>query len=159
METSELSGTRVLTFDQPCSKTVFCSIEQCSTKTISGLEHISYEERLRELGLEKRRLWGNLPVACQCLKEAQEKDGERLYTRSCSNMTRGNGLKWKEGRFRLAIKKKFFTQVMKHCSRLPREVLDASFLAGPKARLDGFWAACSGGRCPCPWHGLEMGSL
>jgi len=40
-------------------------------KMIQGLEHLSYEERLRELGLyilEKTRLWGDLMDAFQCLE-------------------------------------------------------------------------------------------
>lgn len=44
-----------------------------STKMIRNLEHLSYDDRLRELGffsLEKRMLQGNLTVAFRYLKAA-----------------------------------------------------------------------------------------
>ena len=67
-----------------------------ATRLIRGLEHLSYKDRLRELGLfslEKRRLWGDLIVAFQCLKGAYRKAGEGLFVRGCSDMARGNGSK------------------------------------------------------------------
>jgi len=85
---------------------------------IRGLEYLSYDDRLRELRLfsvEKRRLRGDLTAAFQYLKEAYRKDGEGLLTSLCSDRTRGNDCKLKEGRFRLDIGKKFFTmRVVKH---------------------------------------------
>ena len=85
---------------------------------IRGLEHLSCEERLRKLGLfslEKGRLWGELIVAFQHLKGAYKKDGEGLFIRECSDRMRGNSFNLKEGRFRLDIRKKFFTiRVVRH---------------------------------------------
>lgn len=49
---------------------------------IRGVQHVSYAERLKELGLfrlEQRRLWGGLIVTFQYQKGAYRKDGERLY--------------------------------------------------------------------------------
>ncbi|KAK4816979.1 hypothetical protein QYF61_025899 [Mycteria americana] len=100
-----------------------------ATKMMRGLEDLSYEGRLRGLGLfslEKRRLWGDLIVAFHYLKGAYKKDAERLFTRACRDRTRGNSFKLKEGRFTLNIRKKSFTmRVVKHLTRLPREVVDA----------------------------------
>ncbi|GAB0183437.1 hypothetical protein GRJ2_000809000 [Grus japonensis] len=124
-------------------------VQRRAAEIIRGLEHLSYEERLRELGLfslKKRRLWGDLTVAFQYLKGAYKKDGDRLFSRACCDRTRDNGFKLKEGRFRLDIRKKFFMmRVVKHWNRLPKEVVDVPSLETFKVGLDG---ALSN---PCIW--------
>jgi len=104
------------------------------------MEHFSCEERLREVGLfslEKSRLQGCVIAAYQYLKRDYKKDGDKLFSRACCDRLRGNGFKLKEGRFRLDIRKTFFTmRVVKHWKRCPREVVNAPSLETFKARLD-----------------------
>jgi len=74
-----------------------------ATKMARGLEHLCCEERLRDLGwfsLEKRSLWAHLIAAFQYLRGTYRKDGEGLVIRECSDRTRGNGFRLKEGRFK-----------------------------------------------------------
>jgi len=60
------------------------------------------------------------------------------FSQGCVDRTRRNSCKLQEGRFRLDIRKKFFTmRVVKHWPRLPREAVAAPSLAAFKARLDG----------------------
>ena len=116
-------------------------VQRRAIKMIKELEHLSYEDRLRELelfSLKKRRLQGDLIAALECLKGTYKKDAEQLFSRDYSNRTRGNSFKLKEGRCRVDIRNKIFTRrVVRHWNRLPREVVDAPSLEVFKARLGG----------------------
>lgn len=77
---------------------------------IRGLEHLSYEDRLRELELfsmEKRRFGGDITEAL-CIHGGYGKDWEVLFTRDYSGSTRVNDFRLKNGKIRSDTKKKFF---------------------------------------------------
>ena len=71
---------------------------------LRGLQHLSYKDRLRELGLfslEKRRLWGDLSAAFPYLKGDYKQEGSQLFTRDDDGRTSGKCLKLMEERFKL----------------------------------------------------------
>jgi len=82
-------------------------------KIIRGLEHLSYEDRLREVDLfilEKRKLQGDLIAAFQYSKRDYKQKGNQVFTWVDSDRTRGNGFNLNEGMFRLDVREKLFTE-------------------------------------------------
>ena len=89
---------------------------------IQGLEHLSYANTLKELGLfsmENKRL-GRPQYSLPILKGDYEQDRNQLFTWVGSDRTRRKGFQLKEGRSRLDVKGKSVTEsVVMHWHRIP----------------------------------------
>ncbi|XP_053788793.1 uncharacterized protein LOC128782454 [Vidua chalybeata] len=128
-----------------------------ATKLIRGLGHLPYRDRLENWGVypgEEKDVW-RPQNTFQNLKRLARK----LETNSSSGTGvtgQGGQYKLEKGKFRLDIRKKFFTlSVVRPWHGVPRAAGAApGSLAVPKARLDtGAWSSLGQWRVSLPWQG------
>ena len=114
-------------------------IQRRATKMVEGMMNLTYEERLRLLGLstfEDRMRRADLLEVFKIIKGLDKVDKDKLFT-MISGKTRGNSLKMFKRRFRLDIGKfSFGNRVCDEWNGLPEEVVTAETLLGFKKGLD-----------------------
>ncbi|CAM5107583.1 unnamed protein product [Eretmochelys imbricata] len=117
-------------------------VQRRATRMIQGMEDLSYERRLKELGLfslTKRRLRGDMIALYKYIRGINTGEGEELFKLGTNVDTRTNGYKLATRKFRLEIRRRFLTiRGVKFWNSLPREAGGAKDLSGFKIKLDKF---------------------
>ena len=117
-------------------------VQKRMTKMIPNLRNISYESRLRILGLhslERRRISGDMIEVYKWMHGINVGDISKVLKISPQVRTRNNGLKLDKFRFRKEIGRHWFSnRVVDMWNGLPHEVVNAGSMDSMKRRLDKF---------------------
>ena len=115
-------------------------MQRRATKLVPGLRSLSYEDRLRELGLttlEARRARGDLIETFKILTGINRINPDEFFTKREYMGLRGNSLALKVNRSRLNSRKFFFSnRVVGPWNKLPEYVIQSADVTNFKNNLD-----------------------
>ena len=123
------------------------NVQRRATKLVSTISHLTYQERLRCLGLpslEYRRERADLVEVFKIMNDIDDVDKEKIFTVS-TYTTRGHSLKLaknknKKRRHRLKVRSNSFSiRVIDSWNALPGSVIMAPSLNCFKSRLNSHW--------------------
>ena len=107
---------------------------------VTGISHLSYEERLKELDMysvERRYLRGDMIEVYKMCNGLDKVDLNNYFTLSQDHITRGHGKKLKKFSCRLDLRKYSYShRIIDKWNELPEDVVNSSSLEIFKKRLD-----------------------
>ncbi len=119
------------------------NVQRRATRLVNGLKDMSYEQRLKKLGLpslEYRRERADMVQTYKILQDIDHIDKEKLFTMSSYSRTRGHSRKIYKRRSRLTSRANVFSnRIVNSWNNLPELVVMAPSLNTFKSRLNNHW--------------------
>ena len=118
-------------------------VHRRATRSIHGMENLTYEERLENTGLyslECRRQRGDLIETFKIIKGLEGIKRENFFTFSHNTRTRGGPEKLLKKSLKTTIRQKFFSQrTINMWNSLPDRIKAKKTVISFKASLDDYW--------------------
>lgn len=120
------------------------NVQRRATRLVTSLQHLSYPDRLRNLGLptlEYRRDRADMIQVFKILNNIDKVDKNTMFQMSSYEATRGHSQKIFKKRYRLKIRGHFFSnRIIDNWNLLPDYVVNAPSLNSFKSRLNKCWS-------------------
>lgn len=119
------------------------NVQRRATKLVKAISHLTYQERLKSLGLpslEYRRERADLIEVFKIMNKIDDIEKEKFFTISTYTSTRGHQLKFAKKQHRLKLRSNSFSlRVVDSWNALPESVVMAPSLNCFKSRLNLHW--------------------
>ena len=119
------------------------NVQRRATRLVKSIRNLSYEERLKALGLpslEYRRERADMIQVYKIMHGIDKVDKDKVFTMHTYAATRGHSLKLFKRRSRLLVRANSFShRVVDNWNSLTEDIVNAPSLNAFKSRLNRFW--------------------